>query len=92
MPWAVSKPVHNDHTHRVSATSLLLEESPPQQQGVWFQGDKARGWETLGRSPLVLLAPWDPDKMENTHTFNGWAVGKDPASDAQRKKERLGHI
>ena len=92
MPWAVSKPVHNDHAHGVSAASLLLEESPPQQQGAWIQGDKARRRETMARSPPILLAPWGPDKMENTPTFNGWAVGKDPASDAQKKKERLGHI
>lgn len=43
--------------------------------------------------PMVLLAIWGPDKTESTPTFQGLAAGKDPASDAQRRKRgRLGQI
>ena len=35
---------------------------------------------------MVLLAIWGPDKIESTPTFQGLAVGKDPASHAQRRK------
>lgn len=51
-PWAVSMPVHSDHAHKGSATSLVLEETEPQEQGAWLQGDKAGGREIIMRSPL----------------------------------------